>query len=115
MAKVFATLLNKDIEMIQLVGFIPGSLLHLNDSTTHPIPSPMTIGCYKIVTVSHLPHNNENPKGSKPIQNLNFYKWVVDKKKSLKDEHKQGCEITMLYKKERETEFLKEIIKKCLH
>ena len=70
--KVCATLLNKDIGMIQLEGSVPRSLLHLTDSTTHLIPSPMTIACYKTLTVSHLSHKYEKPKGSTPILDLNF-------------------------------------------
>ena len=77
MTRVFATLFDKDTEMIQLAiesfGMVRrGSLLHLNDSTTHPIPSQMTIGCYRILTVRHLSHKNDNPKGSTRIHNLIF-------------------------------------------
>ena len=79
MTRVFATLFDKDTEMIQLgiesFGMVRrGSLLHLNDSTTHPIPSQMTIGCYRILTVRHL------SQYARTFITLNFYNRVVAQK-----------------------------------
>ena len=60
MTRVFATLFDKDTEMIQLAiecfGMVhQGPLLDLNDSTTHPMGWYAKDLCYILMIQQHIP------------------------------------------------------------